>query len=172
MRDLYIRKKNWVVTSFPFPSFWHLSPLSSLSSPSLSRWLPLSIQLISNRLYWHDWGILMVPELYKKEEKNMLYYNCLSVSSSLRSLSASLLSPCQRAAHVASTEHKLSPTSSHVGPTAPPLSGYFFLCCPPVNACNWNILFVFPIRDEKDVSMDGLEAMVDISACSYSLASF
>lgn len=55
--------------SFPFPLFWHLSPLSSLSSPSLSRWLPLSIQLISNRLYWHDWGILMVPKLYEEKEK-------------------------------------------------------------------------------------------------------
>lgn len=60
--------------SFPFPV---LTAFSHLSSPSLSHWLPLSIQLISNRLYWHDWGILMMPKLYKKRKKNMLHL-CLS----------------------------------------------------------------------------------------------
>lgn len=97
-----------------FSLFWHLSPLSSLSSPSLSRWLPMSIQLISNRLYWQDWSILMVPKLYKKREKNMLHYICLSMSSSLRSLSASPLSPCQRAITAASRKCKLSPSFLHI----------------------------------------------------------
>lgn len=96
--------------SFPFPCSDTFLP----SSLSLSRWLPLSIQLISNRLYWHNRGILMVPKLCKKEKKNMLYYICLSMSSSLRSLSASLLSPCQRTITAASRKSKPSPTSSPI----------------------------------------------------------
>lgn len=171
MRDLYI-VKNWVVMSFPFPLFWHLSPLSSLSCPSLFRWLPLSIQLISNRLYWHDWGILMVPELYKKRgKKHAVLYLPLRVflASQPQRVATLSLPACNQC-----SQHRTQ-TISYLLTRRPYSTSsvwVFFLCCPPVNAYNWNILFVFPIRDKKDVSMDGLEAMVDISACSFSLASF
>lgn len=41
----------YIVMSFSLP---HSDTFTLFSSESLSRWLRLSFQLISNGLYWHD----------------------------------------------------------------------------------------------------------------------
>lgn len=142
MRDLYIIKMD--CNEFSFSLYWHLSPLSFLCSLSLSHWLPLSIQLISNRLYWHDWGILMVPKLYKKRGENMLHYICLSMSSPLRipTLSLPVCTHC--------SQQKTQTISFLPARLPQPLLclGIFRL----LSTCKspeTKIFFVFLIRDEK-----------------------
>lgn len=131
--------------SFPFPCSDTFPP----SIPSLPLFcLPLSIQLISNRLYWHDRGILIVPKLCeKRREKNhaALY---LPLHVSLAFQPSRILTLSLPACKHFRQQKALTISFLVVHLPQPLLCLGILRLCPSV-PWNKDTLFVFPIRDEK-----------------------